>query len=192
MKKLTVLAVAVMMVLGVAGAASAITFVDVEDFTNCWGSPKELRGDDEFSWTHATPADFEVPFDVINSATIEIFAKEVSGNNDEVVVEGTLVGTLNNEKWVWDWWPLFGHYEGAEFDIAALLDPWANGDVLNVTLDYNESGRNNKLYLYSSKFTLVYDNGTAPVTDPVPEPGTVFLIGSGLLGLVALKRKYRS
>ncbi len=44
------------------------------------------------------------------------------------------------------------------------------------------------LYLhYSASLTDI--SGTPPVVDPVPEPATMFLLGSGLIGLAGFRRK---
>lgn len=66
------------------------------------------------------------------------------------------------------------------------LDIWADGRIgVKVT---EESGLSNILgdfYLASSTLTVYGDNGSAPV----PEPGTMVLLGAGLMGLAVFGKR---
>jgi hypothetical protein len=44
-------------------------------------------------------------------------------------------------------------------------------------------------YVTQSMLTLTYDDGREQSTAPVPEPGTLMLLGSGLIGLATMLRK---
>jgi hypothetical protein len=62
-----------------------------------------------------------------------------------------------------------------------LLTSIAPGSNLNLTFNYSLVGSNDSGF----DFNFIYGNGTPQV----PIPGTVWLLGSGLVGLIGLKRK---
>lgn len=175
------------LVFGMIGSASAISFTDTEDIN------KLLGGAGTYSWTHNTPADFSVPPDTVNSATLEIFAYGINGNNDPVYVQTNFVGNLSNVEFKWSTWTL----EGTEFDISGIFTPTWDDNSFTVTLNYNEFIKffcwpiPDCFYLDKSIFTLDYDNGQNG-SAPVPEPSTMLLLGAGLLGLVGYNRRRSS
>jgi len=197
MKKLTVLLCSLALVFSLTGIAGAISipscvgddcFKDVVRFGSC-DLGLLLSGSGEYSWEHRTPSDFEVPFDTVQSATLEIFATFVNEDESSVLAEGTLLGTLNNATWSWSSWRI----EGSSYNVAPIFSAgWTNGDIFDVTLAYDEGFTRffgceipGHLYLASSVLEICYENGTAPV----PEPSTILLMGAGLLGLVAVGRR---
>jgi hypothetical protein len=197
MKKLTVFLCSLALVFSVTGIAGAISipscvgddcFKDVVRFGHC-DLGLLLSGAGEYSWEHRTPSDFEVPFDTVQSATLEIFAKFVDEDEASVLAEGTLFGTFSNATWSWSSWRI----EGSSYDVAPILRTgWTNSESFDVTLGYDEGFSRvfcreipGHLYLASSVLKICYENGTAPV----PEPSTILLMGAGLLGLVAVGRR---
>lgn len=162
------------LVFGLATAASALIYTDTRNLDE-W-----LRGAGTYKWSHAVTSDFQVPYDTLNSATLTIGAWSVSGSNDRVYVQSTYAGDLANGVWY-----LLG-YSSTVLDIGNIFTTWTSGAPLHVSLVYNE-GLFGSLVLSSSTLRIDYNNGTASV----PEPGTLLLMGLGLLGVGALRRRSR-
>lgn len=67
-----------------------------------------------------------------------------------------------------------------------------------VTVPFNDpaTGQSGNMTIYADNLSLARSGSSAAltgfiVTEPVPEPGTLILLGSGMLGLVARRRKLR-
>ena len=163
-------------------SASALTYSDTKD----WGLLEGwLKGTGTLSWQHAVTPDFQVPYDNLVSASLVIDAWFVDGNNDKIFVENTYFGKLDNGA-LWTFCP-----SSSNFDIGSLFTTWASGTPLDVTLGYKETGWHNYLKLDKSVFTLNYENleqQNPPIT--APEPGTIMMLGLGLMAIAAIRRKY--
>lgn len=162
-------------VFGLATTASALIYTNTQN-PDLW-----LTGTGNYSWSHPVTTDFQIPYDTLNSATLTIGAWSVNDSNDRVYVEGTYAGDLRNGVWY-----LLG-YSSTVLDIGSVFTTWTSGEPLNVSLAYNE-GRWGSLYLSSSTLRMDYTNDTSSV----PEPGTMLLMGLGLVGVGVIRRKMKN
>ena len=190
MKKLMAIVVCLGM-LGFAGFASALTFTDTQTLgvTIGEGPFARLLWGDSYSYQHATPSDFEVPWDIVSSATLDILGYWIDDNNDRVVVSGSTVGNLTpGGSYGWSWsswsWVSWDSPSISTFDISSTFSSWSTGDPLGITIVADGALFDGIIQLDTSTFTLGYDNNTAPV----PEPTTILLMGTGLIG-IAFGRK---
>lgn len=94
---------------------------------------------------------------------------------------------------------LFSVYEAIWYNLRVDVDS-ANGklavyldDTYLFTYDANTPYRTGLSGLFSGNTGAYFDNFSLTSTDipPIPEPAAVLLIGSGLLGLAGLRRKFK-
>lgn len=168
-----------LMLIGMTTVASATTW-DTTTKLDRW-----LTGVDTTTWEMKMTTDFQIPYDQVNIALLTIYSNFVDGNNDQVTVEDKYFGTLKSETGIFSWF----HQEATQFNVASVItDPWPSGSPLKVSLAYNEQSCGwftNILYLDHADLHLDYTNLTAPV----PEPGTMVLLGFGMLGLVVYGKR---
>jgi len=215
MKKVLSITAAVV-ILGSASAVSATSYTHTVEL-DTWLAEGTIAGllagiigqpETSKSYEHMTPSDFEVPYDIVNSAQLTITAYLVDGTfvpdtgtlwpfdgttlpDDVVKIEGTVVGTLypgGDMNWSWSGWTWeYGTPSETPFDISSTFSNWPNGESLGVSISAIGGLGDGALYLDKSVFKLDYTNATAPV----PEPTTMLLFGTGLAGLAAVGRRRR-
>ena len=138
----------------------------------------------QIAWTFDTPLDFSVPFDIVNSATVDVEVGWVDTFGDDFFQ----VYDFDFSPFIQI--PLTQNTATYTLDVGSLFVSWNPGGTVFASLSIQELLSDGDVWegdirLYNSTFTLDYEQGSAPV----PEPSTLLLMGAGILGLVGYNRK---
>lgn len=159
--------------------ASEIDFGNFGILDGCWigtGSRAGVALDPILDWKHTLPAGYAVPPDQVDDAKLFIDAWRVDANNNEVLVQGVMNFTLNNHL-----------LDNSLFTTASAETGFWNGGFLDVEITAEED----QLRVDKAWFVMDYTQGQEPGM-PIPEPGTLALLGLELAGIGAVRRRFKS
>jgi hypothetical protein len=196
MKKFSISACVLVLLFGITGMAHALTLTQTlnhdnygdfflpDDGRHETSSPYYRYRDQDWGWTHAFS--FDAPPVSITSASLEIEAWDVDPEEVDIVTgDGVKLGQLTGINYDW---------ATTVFDFNPDQLYVLNDEELYVFLDIDTTPSTDwwAVTIGSSTLTIEYelDEGSGGPA-PTPEPTTMLLVGSGLVGLTAFRKRFK-
>ena len=135
------------------------------------GDVNRLDGFLDFvSWTHHY--NFTPPAENVVSGSLKLYLRDDNDYNFEF-------GIGRAEDGTWD----IGEVDTASYSYDVTASFLGDGAFSVILISLGGD-----FFIDRSELTITYN--PAPPADPVPEPATMLLLGTGLLGMVAVRRKH--
>lgn len=186
MKKTLIGLGAMLLVAGSMVGASALTLTDTTEFTATgtnapedladygWGTVNKLDGTFDFvTWDHLFT--FDPAAAAINSASLTIW---LSDDATDPWYQPFEIGFGYTESGNWDLGSVTSGSNRYNVGVSSLADGKFQITVASLLGDF---------YIVKSELSIDYTPSSSPAS--VPEPATMLLMGTGLAGLVAARRR---
>ncbi len=135
------------------------------------------------TYSHAFSIDFS-SFTQVTSVTLEVFSGgQGQYGLSEVYLDGFFLGTLTDGDGVG---PLYNYAWLDTFDITPFITQVTNNPVLSILTQVGHDGRRDGWVVDYTELTVTGEQ------TPVPEPATLVLFGTGLLGIFRYSKKHLS